>query len=299
MLRRIALPDERIKARHDPRWRLQTFGLSKSPASYPPPVVAGRAAQELRRRRLRFDELAKREDFDVAPCEAYRPNPSPPLARRAHVTLTANIKLASRHLKVLQVPTRPLTADTFAGYGRIVRSFADAPVDVLPWPVQGQRPLDPGTGVSGGLTEGLFKMRWKGDVLYAVNHAVGGSYVTGWACAPEDAREDRATVPRVQVLTCEANYHPDGGQIFFPKGVVPFVALLALPGDDVKPEDFVAFQCPGDFGIHIDPGVWHQPVYPLVDEAEFDDKQSAVHACVSVDFGKEFGCLLSVPLRAC
>ena len=198
----------------------------------------------------------------------------------------------------MSVPLHAATPESFAGYGRIVRSFEDAAVDIVPWPVRGRRRLDPGTGVGGGVVSGPFKMRWQGDVLYADNHAVGGYYVTGWTCPPERASTERQTVPRTQVLACEANYHPDGGQVFFPRGGVPFVALLALPGDDVRPERFVAFHCPGDFGIHIDAGVWHQPVYPLWDEAEFDDKQSAVHACVSVDFAKEFGCLLSVPLPA-
>jgi ureidoglycolate lyase len=140
-------------------------------------------------------------------------------------------------------------------------------------------------------------MRWRGDVLYADNHAVGGFYVTGWTRAPEEASEERATVPRSRVLTHEANYHPDGGQVFFPHNGVPFVALLAKPGDDVQPEEFVAFRFDGTVGVHIDTGVWHQPVYPLRDEAEFDDKQGAVHACVSVDFVREFGCLLSIPLQ--
>jgi hypothetical protein len=35
---------------------------------------------------------------------------------------------------------------------------------------------------------------------------------------------------------------------------------------------------------------------PLNDEAEFLDRQGRVHARVSVDFVKEFGCYLSVPL---
>jgi ureidoglycolate lyase len=171
-------------------------------------------------------------------------------------------------------------------------------VDLVPWPTSGRRPLDPGTGVGGGITSGPFRMRWRGDVLYADNHAVGGHYVTGWACLPEDASEERSTVPRTRVLTCEANYHPDGGQVFFPRDRVPFVALLALPGDEVRPGDFVAFYFCGDAGLHVNAGVWHQPVYPLRDEAEFDDKQSAVHACVSIDFVREHGCVLSVPLRA-
>jgi ureidoglycolate lyase len=214
------------------------------------------------------------------------------------MTLTAHARLESRGLAIVDVPWREATPASLAGFGRVVASFADAHVDIVPWPAAGWRRLDAGTGVGGGVTSGPFKMRWKGDVLYADNHAVGGFYVTGWARLPDEASEDAPTVARTRVLTCEANYHPDGGQIFFPRDGVPFVALLAPPGDDVRPDDFVAFYCRGDFGIHIDAGVWHQPVYPLRDEAEFDDKQSAVHACVSIDFVKEFGCLLSVPLKA-
>jgi ureidoglycolate lyase/seryl-tRNA synthetase len=212
------------------------------------------------------------------------------------MTLSKNVRFSVDGLRIVEVPLRPVTPETFEGYGRIVRNFAEAPVDILPWPAQGWRKLDPGTGTGGGLTAGTFKMRWKGDVIYAENHAVGGSYVTGWTCPPDRASEERRTVPRTRVLTHEANYHPDGGQIFFPRNRVPFVALLAKATDDVTPENFVAFHCPGDFGIHVNAGVWHQPVYPLADEAEFDDRQGAVHACVSVDFVKEFGCLLSVPL---
>ncbi|MBI3544739.1 MAG: ureidoglycolate lyase [Deltaproteobacteria bacterium] len=215
------------------------------------------------------------------------------------MTLSQNDRFASTEgLRIVEVPLKAVTPATFEGYGRIVTSFDEAKVDIVPWPSRGRRKLDPGTGVGGGTTAGEFRMRWKGDVIYADNHAVGGFYVTGWTRRPEHASEERATAPRDRVLTFEANYHPDGGQIFFPRDGAPFVALLALPGDDVRPEDFVAFYCPGDFGIHVNAGVWHQPVYPLRDETVFDDRQGAVHACVSVDFVKEFGCLLSVPLRS-
>jgi ureidoglycolate lyase/seryl-tRNA synthetase len=214
------------------------------------------------------------------------------------MTISATGQVRGRGLRVHEVPLVSITPASFDGYGRIVRSFEEEPVDIVPWPTRGRRLLDAGTGVGGGVTQGVFKMAWRGDVLYAENHAVGGHYVTGWTTLPEEASEDRQTVPRTRVLTSEANYHPDGGQVFFPRGIVPFVALLALPADDVAVEDFVAFYCPGEFGIHLNAGVWHQPVYPLPDTAEFDDKQGAVHACVSVDFAREFGCLLSVPLAA-
>jgi ureidoglycolate lyase/seryl-tRNA synthetase len=48
--------------------------------------------------------------------------------------------------------------------------------------------------------------------------------------------------------------------------------------------------------VHIDAGVWHQPVFPIADRAVFDDKQGRVHACVSVDFVAEFGGYLEVRL---
>jgi hypothetical protein len=67
---------------------------------------------------------------------------------------------------------------------------------------------------------------------------------------------------------------------------------------DVTPEDFIAFHCDGAFGIHIDPSIWHQPVFPVGPNAVFDDKQGRVHACVAVDFIREFGWHLKVPLLA-
>jgi ureidoglycolate lyase len=69
-----------------------------------------------------------------------------------------------------------------------------------------------------------------------------------------------------------------------------------MPGDNVTPADFVAFYCDGRRGLYIHPGIWHGALVPLDDEAEFLDRQGRVHARVSVDFAKEFGCYLAVPL---
>jgi hypothetical protein len=46
--------------------------------------------------------------------------------------------------------------------------------------------------------------------------------------------------------------------------------------------NFVAFYGDGSFGIHIDPGVWHQSVFPVAPSAEFDNRQGRVPACVVV-----------------
>jgi ureidoglycolate lyase len=76
-----------------------------------------------------------------------------------------------------------------------------------------------------------------------------------------------------------------------------FVVPLALPGDDVTPERFVTFRCDGDHGLYIHPNVWHGAVVPLDDQAKFLDRQGRVHARVSVDFAKEFGCYLAAPMQ--
>jgi ureidoglycolate hydrolase len=202
-------------------------------------------------------------------------------------------------MKIFDVPIRPVTPATFEGFGRIVRDFAAERVEIVTWPQPSRRRVEPGTGFGGGVTQGDFKMHWSGDCLHAHNHAVDGRYVTGWACDPSEASTTGPRRQREYLLTHEANYHPDGGQVFYPRDGKPFVALLAkpTPDDNVRPEDFVAFYCPGDFGIQILPGVWHQPLFPVEDEMTFDDKQGAVHACIRVDFVEEFGTYLKVPLK--
>jgi ureidoglycolate lyase len=187
---------------------------------------------------------------------------------------------------------------SLAGYGCIVRDFAAHPVSIVTWPQPGRRPIVPGTGNEGGTVEDSFVMERRGEVQQALNRAVGRSYVTGWFADPGLASETRQPADTSRLYTHEANYHPDGGQIFSPRDQAAYVALLARPGDDVTPDDFIAFFCDGSFGIHIDPHVWHQPVFPLAPSAVFDDKQGRVHACVAVDFISEFGCYLEVPLRA-
>ncbi len=72
---------------------------------------------------------------------------------------------------------------------------------------------------------------------------------------------------------------------------------VALPGDDLKPDDIVAFWCDGTKGIYIHPNIWHEGVFPAGDRLRFLDRQGRVHARVSCDIGKEFGVYLSVPLK--
>ena len=197
--------------------------------------------------------------------------------------------------RYVEAPLVEATPETLAGYGRLVDDFDACQIEIVRWPAPGWRPVDPNSGDQGGTTEGLFEFWWRDGRLEATNEAVGDSYIFGWSHFPESPLP--AGSPRERALVWRANYHPDGGQLFFPQGDGPFVAPLALPGDDVTPEKFVAFWCDGSKGLYIHPDIWHAAVVPLADHARLLDRQGRVHARISVDFPKEFGCYLGVPLR--
>lgn len=186
--------------------------------------------------------------------------------------------------QVVQVPIIRATHKNFKEYGRITNDYSEEEVVIKPWPVTGPRPLMPATGTGGGVTEGVFSYWYDGDYLHAKNRAVAGDYITG------------RLVSSV-ILTREANYHPDGGQVFWAPNACPFILLLARPGDNVTPSDFVGFYFDGTQSVQIWPDIWHQPVFPVGRErADFMTKQGRVHGCVGVDFINEFGVWLGLDL---
>jgi hypothetical protein len=197
-------------------------------------------------------------------------------------------------LRRMTMPVVEATDATLAGYGCMVRD-PSYPIEIVRWPAQGTRPVDPDTGDQAGTTEGLFVSEWRGDVLYGRNEAVDGHYVLAYATEPALAREDHSRPP-ARMLLWHANYHPDGGQLFFPVDKEVFYVPLALPGDDVTPERFVCFRFRGDQGLYIHPNIWHEGVFTARGTQRFFDRQGAVHARVSVEFAREFGCLLEAPL---
>lgn len=180
-------------------------------------------------------------------------------------------------------------------YGRLVDNAEDCPIEIVQWPAQGWRPVDAGTGDEGGTVEGVFHSEWHGQVLRARNDAVGGDYVLGWSVDPEQAGEDVTQVPQ-NVLLWHLNYHPDGGQMFYPRERQPFVVPVALPGDDLRPEAVIAFWFDGSRGFYIHPGIWHDGVFPASRSQSFRDRQGRVHARVSCNLAREFGVFLNVPL---
>lgn len=198
-------------------------------------------------------------------------------------------------LALVRMPVVDATPETIRGYGRLVEDPEECRIEIVCWPAQGRRAIDSGTGDQGGTTEGVFISEWQGDILYGRNEAVGGHYILAYARQPELARTDHAHAPN-RMLLWHANYHPDGGQLFFPMERRPFYVPLALPGDEVTPQRFVCFRFDGRQGLYIHPNIWHEGVFGLEGTQRFFDRQGAVHARVSVDFAREFGCLLEAPI---
>ena len=63
--------------------------------------------------------------------------------------------------KVFQIPLVQATVETLKGYGCIVDSPKDFPIEIVRWPAQGWRPVDDNSGDQGGTTEGIFEFWWK------------------------------------------------------------------------------------------------------------------------------------------
>ena len=188
------------------------------------------------------------------------------------------------------VPVVCATKENFKDYGIIYDSTNSNPeIIITPWIVTGKRKLMKGTGVGEGTVSGKFEYWYDGKYLRTKNHAVGGEYFVG---IYYEKQYDKS-MPQY-ILTREANYHPDSGQLFVPSDGTPFILLLALPTDDIKLDDFIAFKFDGTKSVQIKPNIWHQPVFPLESRAMFFAKQGSVHACIGVDTINEFGKWLEV-----
>ncbi len=193
------------------------------------------------------------------------------------------------------VPLIKADAENVKGYGYLVDDPDSFDIEIVRWPAQDWRPVDAGTGDEGGTVEGIFRSEWVGDVLRGRNDAVDGDYVLGWSCNPVDA-DDKSEVNAERVLLWHLNYHPDGGQLFYPVDGKPFVVPAALPGDDLSLDEIVALWCDGSRGLYIHPNIWHGGVFPTIREQSFRDRQGRVHARVSCNIAQEFGVFLNVSL---
>jgi len=194
-----------------------------------------------------------------------------------------------------KIPIIQASPKTLEPYGCLVDDPSQQHIEITRWPAQGTRPVDEDSGDEAGTKEGIFSSEWKGDILYGRNEAVKGHYILGYGTEPENASEATLENP-TRILLWHANYHPDGGQLFFPLDKRPYLVPVALPGDDIRPENFICFLCDGTQGLYIHANIWHEGVFTPYGRQRFLDRQGAVHARVSVDFAREFNCLLEIRL---
>lgn len=199
----------------------------------------------------------------------------------------------------IRMPVVEATSESLQGFGRLVEpGYSADDVEIVRWPAQGWRPVDSDTGDEAGTTSGTFTSFWEGHILFGTNDAVGGEYILAFNEWPLPEQSEFAPpVEPQRILVWHANYHPDGGQLFFPRSKQAYLVPLALPGDDVQPKDFVCFRFDGTQGLYIHPNIWHEGVFTCHGRQSFHDIQGAVHARVSVHFPDEFGCLLEAPLH--
>lgn len=196
------------------------------------------------------------------------------------------------------VPLVVATDESIKGYGQLVEDPAEFDIEIVQWPAQGWRPVDADTGDEGGVVEGVFHSEWQGEILHGRNDAVNGHYILGWSDNPGNADSAASQDAPERVLLWHLNYHPDGGQLFYPLDNQPFVVPVALPGDDLVLQNVIALWCDGSRGLYIHPSIWHEGVFPATRAQSFGDRQGRVHARVSCNVAQEFGVFLNVPLNA-
>ena len=196
----------------------------------------------------------------------------------------------------IEIPLIRATNDSLKGYGYLIDTYENSEIEIVTWPKQGWREIDKGTGNEGGAAEGSFDTWWDGSTLYGQNNAVkhnseyeeDGKYILGYSSHPETLSENQKYQIPNEMYIWHVNYHPDGGQLFFPKKPSVFISPLALPGDDIKVENFKAFYFDGKKGLYIHPNIWHEGLFPIEKNSSFMGRQGKVHARVSVDLKKEF-----------
>ena len=196
----------------------------------------------------------------------------------------------------VEIPLVNATNENLKGYGYLVDVYDQCKIEIVTWPKQGWRDIEEGTGNEGGTTEGPFEAWWEQNILYGRNSAVehkseydkDGRYLLGYSSDPDTLKKNYIKEDPKQIYIWHVNYHPDGGQLFFPKENKPFISPLALPGADIKLNDFKAFYFNGSQGLYIHPNIWHEGVFPTKEKATFRGKQGKVHARVSIDLLEEF-----------
>ena len=238
----------------------------------------------------------------------------------------------SNNLNILDVSVTDATPASLKGYGFLVDHpddfrVEDKTFEIVKWPVQGWRQLDPLTGDEAGTTEGQFEVEWRGDFFFGRNLAINtpnNVYLDGLGTKnPENATEEGDGIGTTEegegggqnaLYLWMSDYHPDGGQLFFPfdrtgtklaltesEDSCPFFVCLGknTHGDDVRPEHMRGFKIPEGKGVYVHPGTWHNGIYThrARGPRTFFTRQGRIHARVSCSWAAEFDTMLRLRLE--
>jgi hypothetical protein len=150
------------------------------------------------------------------------------------------------------------------------------------------------TSNQGGTTEGVFVSEWRGDVLFGSNEAVGGEYILAYATS-RPGRPDRTAGTRTNPALAR-QLPPRRRPAVLPARSRAVSRAARASRRRREAGDFICFRFDGRQGVYVHPNVWHEGVFGVRGAQRFFDKQGAVHAEVSLDFAREFGCLLEAPV---
>ena len=201
-------------------------------------------------------------------------------------------------LRRVVMPVVDASPAALRGYGRLVDDPAECEVEIVRWPQRGtpadrRRHRRPGRHDRGRLRQRM-----------AGRHPV----------RPQRRRR-RPLHPRLRRAARGRAHRPRrarrAGSCCGTRTTTPTAASCSsrstrgrsscrsrCPATTSRPSASSAFASTAAQGLYIHPDIWHEGVFGLAGTQRFFDKQGAVHARVSVDFAREFGCLLEAPIAA-
>ena len=172
---------------------------------------------------------------------------------------------------IYEVPIIKATSQTIKEYGKFVDNFGNEKVINTIWPKPKElvltrdfgykytRPIDKFTGDEALPTIGIFKSYYNDNYCYSTNTSVrNGEYIIG--VKPNNEKNTN------NIYTREMNYHLCGGQVIKNRDKTPFLLLLSKANDFIKPQDCFLFHFDGTCGFQIFPNIWHQPLYPIINQ---------------------------------
>ena len=179
------------------------------------------------------------------------------------------------------------------GFGEIVRDPKHR-IEIVPWPLAGWPSSMPAPATRAARPRASSPANGGATSLRGATRRSAATMSSAFANCRRSRGPARAGDGRVLLWHC--NYHPDGGQFFWPIDGQPFVVPVALPATiSSRRTSSPSGRTAASASISI-PTSGTRACFRSTPTGRFFDKQGKVHARVSCDLAREFGMLLDVPL---